>query len=419
MSTIAAPPAAPAKPAAVTPAATPPVTPPAKVAAPVAPATTTPATPPKPAPSLDDGLKALSEKTFAAPVVPPVVEPKVVPPVAAQADVVPPKTDAVIPPGKDPFDHIAAPEGMTEKSLSGWRALKKEASEKVSAAEKRYNDAVAQLDTYKKATPADTAEAARLKAELKETQDRLAVFDLKSHPDFARQYSEPKKAALKEASEIVAYNGKEGVNLAAILDKPLKDFNAEVSELTKDMNGMDATTVQSALRSAYKIANDERGALGKASELKQQLEAKSAQAARQAFDETRTEFTSQVPELQVPEGASEEKIAEITGYNKARADALAEAEQYAFGKMSEKDVARIAQQAAGLKVVAKHIIPSLQRDLSRSNELVKELTAELAAIKKGKSPGAFTDSGGASKPDLSKMPIDQGLKALSKQLLGG
>lgn len=414
-------PAAPVKTAPVTPSA------PAKPAsvAPVAPATTTPATPPKPAPSLDDGLKSLAAKTF---VEKPAAEPPAKPAEPApKAESKPEHAGAAEPVKAEPvsgdvdmFAHVKQPDLKTEDGKAGWRALKTEAAAKVRDAEKRYSEAMAQLETYKKATPADTAEAARLKDELKKAQDALAVHDLKAHPDFAKQYLEPKKAALKEAGEIVTYNNKEGVNLNAILDKPLKEFNAEVSELTKDMNGMDATTVQTALRQAYKIANEEKAALGKASELKQQLESKAAAAARQAFEETRGEFASKVPEIQIPEGASEEKAQEIRAYNEARAAAMKKAEHYSFGKIGEREVARIAQQAAALEVVAGHLIPSLTRERDQAVALNKQLSAELEAIKKGKTPGKFTGPSGApERPDITKLPIDQGLKALSKQILGG
>lgn len=410
MSTTATPPA---KPAAVAPAPTPapaPTAAPSK-ATPVAPAipaaqkasvrqapavatTTNSRTPPEAPPTLDNEMRKLAEEHFKpkADDSAPIPETKTKPAPLAEAS--PSDKPAATPPlaEADPFAHIKEPEFKTEASREGWKALKKEAAEKVKLAEQKFAEAAAKLETYQKATPADTAEAARLKAELKDAHDKLAVFDLRSSPDFVRQYVEPKTNALKEAGEIIAYNGKAAGDLSKLLELPLKDFNAQVSDLTKDMNGMDAQTVQASLRQAHKLANEEKNALSKSGELKAALEAKHAAAERSAFEETRNEFTSKVPEIQIPDGADEEKIAEVRAYNEARLAAVKKAESYTFGKMDAKGIARVAQQAAALEVVAQHLIPSLQRDLKRASELNAQLAAELQAIKAGKNPGKFTES---------------------------
>ncbi len=382
-------------------------------------ATTSSRTPPEAPPKLDREFTKLAEEHFKpkaeaapvdAPAAPVEAKTKEAPAEPAKAK----ETAPAAPAEKEPLD-IAEPKGMTPENLANWKAWREQAKKEINDAKNEKAILAAKLKTYETATPADTEKAARLEAQLKEVQDRLAVHDLRSHPDFVKQYVEPKNNALKEAAEIVAYNGKEGVNLAAVLDKPLKEFNAEVSEITKDMNGMDATSVQTALRQAYKLANDEKGALSKASELKQQLEAKAAAVARQAFEEGKGEFTSRVPAMEIPEGASEERITEINAYNEARIAAIAEAEKFTFGKMTEREVAGIATRAASLNLVAHHVIPGLQRDLKRSNALLAEATAELAAIKKQKSPGQFNESKAtATGPDTSNMDVKQ----LAKHMLG-
>lgn len=402
----AQPPAAPASiPPPAAPAATPPI--PAAQAASVPPPKAAPASSrqPKDAPNAPPTIDADLKKLAADMLTP---KPKVKAEVAPEKPVAEaPKADAPAAPEakapaveKEPLD-IPEPKGMTPENLANWKTWREQAKKEINEAKNEKAALAAQLETYKKATPADNEKAARLETQLKEAQDRLAVFDLKSHPDFRKQYVEPKQNALKEAAEIVAYNGKEGVDLAAILELPQKDFNAKVSELTKDMNGMDATTVQAALRQAHKLTADEKGALSQAGELKKQLESKAALQARKAFEDTRSEFTTKVPEIQTPEGASPEKIAEIQAYNDARKEAMAEAERYSFNPMNEREVAQVAQQAAALKVVAKHIIPSLTRERDQAVALNRELAAELAAIKKSKAAPAFTGAKETARADGS------------------
>jgi hypothetical protein len=312
---------------------------------------------------------------------------------------------------KEPLD-IAEPKGMTGDELANWRTLKDRYKKEINDAKNEKATLAAKLKTYEAATPADTEKSARLEAQLKDVQDRLAVHDLRSHPDFVKQYIEPKKNALKEASEIVAYNGKEGVNLSAVLDKPLKDFNAEVSKITEGMNGMDATSVQTALRQAYKLANEEKGALSKAGELKAQLEAKAAAAARTAFEQTRNEIKAKVPILTVPEGASEEIVTEFSEYNQAVSAAMAEAENNSFGRMTEADVARVSHEAAMLKPMSK-LFTAMDKRMKAAMELNQQLAAELAGIKKSKAAPSFTGAKEAAKIDASKMDFHQ----LAKQML--
>lgn len=402
--------AAPAKPAAAP--AAPPVAPPSQAEQ---------AGQKQPPPSIAQNLASAAEKHFAdkpAAAKPADAAPPVAP--AAKTDATPPaKADAAPVTDADPFAHIKPEDGMSEKSLTGWKALKTEATQKVRDAEKKYSEAMAQLETYKKATPAQTEDAERLKAELKQAKDALTVYDLRHDPDFTRQFSEPKKNALREAGEIITYNGKEGVDLNAILEMPLKDFNAKVSELTKDMNGMDATTVQSALRQAHKLTFDEKGALAKAGELKQQIEAKRALVARQAFEEGKNEFASRIPELAIPEGADESKVAEVNAYNQARAEALAEAEKFTFGKMSEREVAGIATRAASLNLMAHHVLPAVQRDLKTATALNAQLVAELTAIKKGKNSPGFNEGASPQKgPDYSKLPPEKMFDAMATAHFG-
>lgn len=433
---------APAKPAAATPPPTAPVAPAAPAVVPATPpipaaqaasvrnqpanktATTSSRTPPESPPTLDHEMRKLAEEHFKPKPKP--GEAPVTPPVAAAPETAAKETSAEAPKAKDATPPVAAaptekepldipePKGMTPENLANWKTWREQAKKEINEAKNEKAALAAKLKTYETATPADTEKAARLEAQLKEAQDKLAVHDLSSHPDFVRQFVEPKKNALKEAAEIVAYNGKEGVNLAAVLDKPLKEFNAAVSELTKDMNGMDATSVQTALRNAYKLAGDEKTQLANASQMKAQLEAKAAQAARSAFERTRDEIKQKIPTLQVPEGASPETVAEFEDYNQSVAAALAEAESNSFSKITEADVARIAHESAMLKPMSK-LFRSVETKYKSVLQLNRELSAELAAIKKGKSPGQFTETGAATKPDTSKMD----LKQLAEHMIAG
>jgi hypothetical protein len=295
-------------------------------------------------------------------------------------------------PPEDPFANIKPPEGLSEASQQGWKALKEEAAKKIQDAQRRADEALAKLNTFEKAAPAESAELQKLRDEHKTALDRLAVLDVQSHPDFAKQYSEPRLKAISEAKEVLDFNGKTA-DLTQLLHKPMKEFNAAVAELTHQMNGMDANVVQSALRNAYKITNEEKAALANAGNLRQSLESKVAAEQKKAFEQTWGKFDGAEGFLQTlditPEMSPEEQ-AEIKGYNDAVVATRQTAEQYAFGRLDPQNAAKIAGKAAILDTLTKVVVPRMEREYS---QLVKErnaLLAELKGIREAKNPGNFS-----------------------------
>ena len=154
----------------------------------------------------------------------------------------------------------------------------------LTAKAKELEDFRAQAAVTRQAAPAEAAEMEKLRAEHKALLDRIAVVDLQNHPDFKRQYVTPRQEAIKAAKEVLDYNGQEGVELDGLLSLPLKAFNAKVAEATKDLNSMDATTVQTSLRLAYTLNNAGKQALSQAGELGQQLVQADAAKAKGVFE---------------------------------------------------------------------------------------------------------------------------------------
>lgn len=323
--------------------------------------------------------------------------------ITSKKEATPPAADA------DPFGHIAPEKDMSEKSLTGWKALKTEATTKLRAAQQEAADAKAQLETFRKASPADTAEIERLKQEHKMLLDKVAVLDVQNHPDFTRQYVEPKKKALADAAEVLGYNGKDGVDVAVLLAKNPKEFAAAVSEITKDMNQMDATTVQTSLRSAYKLNGEEKSALTNSSALKQEIAQREAQRAKQAFEETFQSLELKdgfFQPIEIPEDADDNERQEIQRVNEGFASVKQKAEAYAFGKLDERGVAKIAQKAALLDVHMQTVIPRMNTEYQKVRAERDALAKELKAIRANKNPGSFTGDGGAKAAPNGKVSLD-------------
>lgn len=299
----------------------------------------------------------------------------------------------------DPFPE---PEKLSETGRTGWKALKEaEAKSRNEAANFR-----AQLETYKKAAPAESADIAELRDKYQKAQDRLALVELESTDWYSTQFSAPKNKALTEAKEVLEYNGVENVDVFGLLGKPRKDFNAAVAEITKNMNSMDAQTVQQSLRQAHDISMREGDAKKNSSQLRQQIEEKNAATHKAEFEKVFSEigYGDGFFEPNIPDDASAEDKAELIGISQAMKSAKAEAEKNAFGKLSPREAARIATQAAYLKVHVEKVIPRMHKEWASVKAENDTLKAENAKLKKSKNPGSFT--GEKSTPAADGGPND-------------
>ena len=317
--------------------------------------------------------------------------------VAAPVEAPPPAGDKPAEPAApvvptDDIDKMELGEKASDNARTNFAKLREVAKQErlaKAALEKQLADLKAQQETLAKAAPQDTAEQERLRAEHKAMADRLALVDLKNHPDYVRQYEVPKTAALAEAKEVLDYN-EIPANLESLMGKPLKEFSAEVSKLTKDMNSMDATAVQTSLRNAWKINNDATSALSKSQELAKALSEKSAHAQKQAVEKvwgTFKEAESILAKRPVPEGATPEELAEITSYNEAVQGLRSNYERNAFGRMTEEETARMALKATTFDFIQTHGVRMMDRAYKSMEARAIAAEKQLNELKAARSPG--------------------------------
>jgi hypothetical protein len=263
-----------------------------------------------------------------------------------------------------------------------------------------------QLATYRTAQPADQTKLTELQTQLQAAHDRLMILDTQNHPDFVKQYVAPKTQALTAATEVLAYNNIE-LDAAGLLAKPLKDFSAAVAEATKNMNSMDANTVQSELRNAYRLAGEERKALANAGDLHKAIQSKAAQAARDAFEAVTKEMSGSdfLARFETPEGASPEEKAANDAYNSGVDGIRASAEKYAFGKLDEKAVGSLAYKGAMLDFMQSHVVPRLSAEYAKLKASHGELLEQLKAVKGDRAPNPAGEraAGDGAAPTVKEM----------------
>jgi len=264
-----------------------------------------------------------------------------------------------------------------------------------------------QLETYKTAAPVDTENFTKLQTEHKKVLDRLAILDLQSHPDHLKTFVEPRQKALAEAKEALSWHGKDGADLDGILGKQPKEFSAALSDMIKDLPEAEKMTVFNSMRSAYKLAADEKGLLSKAGEVQQQLRAKAVAQQKQAFDETWNKLGPVgdfLTTLDAPDNATPEQRAEVESYNAAVQSVRDTAQKYAFNPSDEKGVALMASKAATMDFLLQQAMPRMEREYREAVTTIQALTKEIQALKGSSSPGPVAGDKGAATP--GKQSID-------------
>jgi len=370
------------------------------------------------APPLKTSLREIIAKTYAdKPVVEPAKPAAAAPAVEPAAVPVKPQSllsrraPAAAPPAAAPVtDELPAelPADTPEPTKVNWKKAR-EVERKLKADLTAKQAEIEALRVQTKSLPADTAELQQLKTERQAMLDRLAVVDLQSHPDFVNQYVKPQQSALAAAKEVLDYSGKEGVDLSGLLGKSVKDFNAEVSKLTEGLNSMDATTVQTSLRTAYTASRGASEALKSSSQLGQALVAKQAQEAKQAFETVFNKVNEFLVTVEPEANASEEDRASAIAHNKAVTDFRAAAEHNAFGKISHTGAAELSVKAALADLLMNHGLPRAEAEYTRVSAQLKAAQAELSALKGSRKVGSVVGDPSAA--------VAGGVKGNGKQSL--
>lgn len=311
------------------------------------------------------------------------------PPVKAEAKPAEPAAPTV---PTDDLDRMDLGEKASDNARTNFAKLREVAKQErlaKAALERQLADLKTQQETLAKAAPQDAVEQERLRAEHKSMADRLALVDLKNHPDYVRQFEVPKTAALAEAKEVLDYN-EIPANLESLMGKPLKEFAAEVSKLTKNMNSYDASAVQTSLRNAWKINNDATSALSKSQELAKTLSEKSAHAQKQAVEKVWGSFKegeSLLSKRVTPEGATPEELAEIASYNEGVQALRSNYERNAFGRMTEEETAKMALKATTFDFLQSHGVKMMDRAYKGMEARAIAAEKQLNELKAARSPG--------------------------------
>jgi uncharacterized protein YukE len=304
-----------------------------------------------------------------------------------------------------------APDPEPGKAGEHFKTWKGQAKHEIVGLQTRVRELEAQVATAKTAAPVPVAteEVERLKAEHKTMSERLLILDVQAHPAFKTQFTEPKRAAIEAAQELLKAGEIEGVDVTALLNKPRSEFGKAVSEAGAKLSDYDRTDFAEQMRKAYTIAQNERDALGKSKETLQAIQQSNNGRAKQAFAAVEQELTAKagefMPALEEPANATPEQRQAIETYNEAVKSLPAAARKLAFDSNDEKTVATSAFKAAAYDLHVQHVLPRILAEYDEVVSVNRGLTQELAAIR-SRNPNLQRHgpaSSGDGSPDPSKM----------------
>lgn len=310
------------------------------------------------------------------------------------------KTEAQTPPEE-------VPKGNWEAANKARDKLREDIAER----DKRLKQAEQELTRYREVVP-DTAEVQRLREEHKAFSEKVALLDYQNHPEFRKQFTEPKEKLNGEIKTILADNGIEGFDLKAVLALPRAEMAKRISEVTDKLNSYDAGEFRLQLREYGKLSSAEQAALGTHKEALANLGQINQAKQRTAFEGKwkSTSFATFAQKLEPPEGATPDEVAQIRSLNQGIDTMRENAEKYAFSLGDESQAAEVAIKASNYDFVVNHAFPRMQSDykkLQGQYQAVITKLQELAAHK----PGTDFGGGSAPKPDTPEnLPIKDQVK---------
>jgi hypothetical protein len=304
-----------------------------------------------------------------------------------------------------------ADDALPENDWKAAKAVRQQLRTRLAELEEREKKNTQELTRYREVVP-DTAEVQRLREEHKVFSEKVALLDYQNHPEFRKQFTEPKEKLNGEIKTILADNGIDGFDLKAVLALPRAEMAKRISEVTDKLNSYDAGEFRLQLREYGKLTSAEQTALGTHKEALANLGQINQAKQRTAFEGKwkSTSFATFAQKLEPPEGSTPDEVAQIRALNQGIDTMRSNAEKYAFSLGDESQAAEVAIKASNYDFVVNHAFPRMQSDykkLQGQYQAVITKLQELAAHK----PGTDFAGGSAAKPEAPEsLPIKDQVK---------
>ena len=284
------------------------------------------------------------------------------------------------------LDEIKEPDGMSEASKEGWSALK----EKAKTFEKEnqeLKDKISQYEGNPEQVSQYNQEIEELRKEKEELLNKIAEKDLTAHPEFQEKYDNPYSESVKKLEAVLEDSDSE-FKVKDLLKMKRRDLADAVEEITEGMPKVYARDFVEEIAKAKDLEAAREEALGNASQFMTSMNEQQTNQAFESFNQTASQFKNEYGYLFNPlkaaESATEEQKHEVQTYNSALAEIEKKAQSYAFGKMSNEDLSRVAIQAATNEFMVTQAIPRLEKEymtLLQSNQQMAQQLKELKGIK--------------------------------------
>jgi hypothetical protein len=300
-------------------------------------------------------------------------------------------------------EQIKAPENLSEASLEGWNALKSKAKD----FEKENYELKQKLTEYE-GNPEQVSQfqsqLEELKREKQELLNKIAQKDLTEHPEFQQKYQEPLDRSLSRL-ESVLEDSRADVKVSDLLKMNKRDLADTVEEITEGMPKVFARDFVEEVAKARELSSAREDALGNASQFISGIEEQSKTQAFQDFNKTVGDFKNEYGMIFQPLKAtgnlSEEQKHELSTYNNALAEIETKAQSFAFGKMDNSQMSKVAMQAAANEFMVNHAIPRLEKEYVSLLDANRQMSEQLKSLQGLKPKVAQTTTSDPGKPQFN------------------
>lgn len=252
--------------------------------------------------------------------------------------------------------------------------------------------------------PESQAEVERLKKELEDYSQRLAVTEVTSHPKFVSYFKEKVDEQISLAKQIV------GTEMADKVEQALKLPDGEykelrIEEIFADLSPMQQSRFTLRLENLQSIERERQSEIAKAGESRAKLQAEQKSSAERRTTEGKKLFVDVVKSMQDPkDGMVIYQLREgDEAWNTQVKDAITEAERLFFGHPDKKpaDMIKATLNAAAFPVLLK----SYEQNMRVRDEKISKLEAqvkELSAAQPSTGKVAAAEGGSETPPRINR-----------------
>lgn len=284
--------------------------------------------------------------------------------------------------GEEEEETDPPPENLSEDQKKNWRTLRDQ--------NKKLSRELADL-RKNRGQQSDPEEVRQLKEQNQQLSDRLRIVDLQSHPEFQKEFEQPRQDLRQQIGEILKEQGVEA-NIDDIVNKEGIEFAKALSEVSEEMPGYFQRRFEASMEKLQDLEGRRKSALEKSGEVMQGLAQKSQQEQQQILDKAWQQVSGDngaiLQKMEITDDMTDEERQAAESFNEDLGKIRDESARLAMEPAGAEEVATSAMKARMFDFQSKHVMPQLEREYKQAVKTIRQLSSALKKARgHSRSPG--------------------------------